>query len=376
MSGCSQCSAVSREIPESGVLCLSPTVPHTLPLLRSALEDAVISFRQASFAAILVPLAPGLLRELGPLLESRLRPAELRETRALVVRDESSVTLADLSSMIPLATFLARISGEWFTQMIADDRFTSHFQPILSAADPTQVFAHECLLRGLKVDGSLVSPTPLYEAARVADLIFPLDRAARLSAIRTAVEHGMDQTGNCLFINFNPTAVYDPAFCLRSTVSAILRSAFQPGQIVFEIVESDHVHDVAHLLRIAKFYRDAGFRVALDDLGAGYGSINLLNELRPEFVKFDMQLIRNVDQDPYKAGVLRNLINMTRVLGITTVAEGIETESEWRWARDNGADYVQGYYFAKPASHPYQPSVTRDRAYSETRNRTLQHNSC
>ncbi len=342
-------------IPEKGLLCLAPTVPHSLPMLRAALEEANIPFSQPGFPGLLIPLTPGLLREIGPELQAKLRPTELDETKAVVVRDESSITLADITAVLPLSTLLARIRGEWFTDMIRDDRFTSHFQPIVSAVEPTRVFAHECLLRGVGSDGSLIAPTPMYEAARVANLLFPLDRAARLCAIRSAIKHDLDHAESSLFINFNPTAVYDPAFCLRSTVSAIHRSAFEPDRIIFEIVESDQVHDVAHLLRIARYYREAGFRIALDDLGAGYGSINLLNELRPEFVKFDMKLIRDVDTDSYKADILRNLLNMTRTLGITTVAEGIESRGEWEWARDHGADYVQGYYFARPSAQPYQP---------------------
>jgi EAL domain-containing protein (putative c-di-GMP-specific phosphodiesterase class I) len=357
MPGSSLFTKAKQQIVDRGVLCLSPTVPHALPALASALDEAGVAFRRASFAALLIPLSPGLLRDLAPQLESRLPPAELRQTRALVVQDESAVTLSDLVSMIPLSTFLARVSGEWFTEMIRDNRFASHFQPIVRASDPTMVFAHECLLRGVMADGSLIPPARLYETARVADMLFPLDLAARLSAIRTAVEHGIDRTGQSLFINFNPSAVHDPALCLRSTLSAIARSEFQPRQIIFEIAESDHAYDVTHLLRIAKFYREAGFRIAVDDLGAGYGSINLLSELRPEYVKFDMHLIRNVDQDPYKANVLRNLLNMTQMLEITSVAEGIETEGEWHWAREHGADFVQGFYFARPASHPFQPAT-------------------
>jgi EAL domain-containing protein (putative c-di-GMP-specific phosphodiesterase class I) len=68
-----------------------------------------------------------------------------------------------------------------------------------------------------------------------------------------------------------------------------------------------------------------------------------------------MQLIRGVDQDPYKAEVARMLLTMARNLGVLTVAEGIETEAEWHWFREHGADYVQGYFFARPGSPPPTP---------------------
>ena len=109
-----------------------------------------------------------------------------------------------------------------------------------------------------------------------------------------------------------------------------------------------------------EFYRGAGFRVALDDLGSGYGSLNLLSQLKPDFVKLDMKLIRDVDRDPYKAEITRKLLEMARGLGVATIVEGIETQGEWEWAHENGADYAQGYLFARPASPPPRPRVPRD----------------
>ena len=79
--------------------------------------------------------------------------------------------------------------------------------------------------------------------------------------------------------------------------------------------------------------------------------------LEPDFVKLDVELIRDVDKDPYKAEIAAALLRLAQKLGITTIAEGIETAAEWRWARDHGADYVQGYLFARPASPPALPQV-------------------
>ena len=167
-----------------------------------------------------------------------------------------------------------------------------------------------------------------YQAAKEADLLFPLDRAARLSAIRSAVSHGLDDGNSRLFINFNPTSVYDPVFCLRTTVSAIAETGLKRDRIVFEVVESDQIEDIGNLTKITDYYRNAGFKVALDDLGSGYGSLNLLCGLKPDFVKLDMQLMRGIDQDFYKAQIVGKLLEMAQRLGVMTVAEGIETEGE------------------------------------------------
>ena len=92
-------------------------------------------------------------------------------------------------------------------------------------------------------------------------------------------------------------------------------------------------------------------------MGAGYSSLNLLTRLKPDYVKLDMHLVRGVDADPYKAEVAGKLLEMARGLGVKSVVEGVETVGEWRWARDRGADFVQGYLFAKPAADPPVPRV-------------------
>ena len=144
-------------------------------------------------------------------------------------------------------------------------------------------------------EGGLVSPGRIFGAAKSARMLFQTDLAARRTAIREAVRQGVE--GN-LFINFTPAAIYDPRFCLRSTVEAVDGAGISPERIVFEVTETEETRDVDHLRNIVAFYREKGFRVALDDLGSGYSSLNMIHRLRPDFVKLDMQLVRGVDTDP------------------------------------------------------------------------------
>jgi EAL domain-containing protein (putative c-di-GMP-specific phosphodiesterase class I) len=87
-----------------------------------------------------------------------------------------------------------------------------------------------------------------------------------------------------------------------------------------------------------------------------------LAHIKPDFVKFDMDLIRNVHRDRFKDCVARKLIELACELGVKTVVEGVETYDEWKWARDHGADFSQGYLFARPAPDPPRPIFPRDRA--------------
>jgi EAL domain-containing protein (putative c-di-GMP-specific phosphodiesterase class I) len=92
--------------------------------------------------------------------------------------------------------------------------------------------------------------------------------------------------------------------------------------------------------------------IALDDLGAGFSSLNLIHQLRPDFIKLDMDLVRNVHQDPYKAVITEKLLEIAQSLNIRTIAEGIECQEELTWVRTHGATFVQGYLIAKPAALP------------------------
>lgn len=285
---------------------------------------------------------------LGPLV-ARLSQLEADDTRALFKPAGGAPTLADVANVEPLARLAARAGSAWLLELLAERRLTCAFQPIVHAAAPTRIFAQEALLRGLAPDGAIVPPGRMFDAARDAGLLFQLDLAARRTAIGRAAELRLR---SAIFVNFTPTAIYDPATCLRTTVKAIDDGGIAHEDVVFEVIESERSSDVAHLQRILAFYRDAGFRVALDDVGSGYSSLNLLHQLRPDFVKLDMELVRGVHADRYKATVAAKLLELAAGLGIETVAEGVESAEELAWVREHGATYVQGYHIARPSIDP------------------------
>ena len=144
----------------------------------------------------------------------------------------------------------------------------------------------------------------MFEAACRAGLLFNLDGAARIKAVEQAT--GLESN---IFINFNPASIYDPKYCLRSTMGAIERSDLSPDRVIFEVTQSEEIKDYRHLRSILDFYRKSGFRVALDDLGSGCDS------LRPDFVKLDTGPIWDVDRDPYKATIARKLLELAKDLG-------------------------------------------------------------
>jgi uncharacterized protein (TIGR02266 family) len=336
-------------VPDAGTLYLTLVVDDHRNRLKRLLAAAGVEHREPYRDLLAIPLTQGLLPRLVTGLREAFTTAELARSRVLVLTEGVGPNLADLMHMQPLSALVARIEHGWLLTMLRDDRLVSYFQPIVHADAPQAIFGYEALLRGRERDGLLVGPRQLYATARYTDLLVELDRLARLAAIRGAVEHRVEGR---LFINVNPASVDDPREHLQATMEAIDEARIAPSRVVIEVVESDEITDPQGLKSLLDLYRQAGFGVALDDLGAGYSSLNSLTLLRPDFVKLDMALVRDVDVDAYRAEIVGKLLESARNLGIRTVAEGVESEGEWKWLRAHGVDFMQGYLFAHPGLPP------------------------
>lgn len=346
---CSRCETLPNPLPAKGTLYIAPPIIHTTRRICSFFEELDMPYTEMYRGIFATRFTRDQLDSICAECFEKVSTLELEDTKCLVLAEGEELTIHHLTRMQPLKAVVARIRGEWLFGVLRQDRIRSLFQPIVSASDPAEVFAYECLARGYDENGQLIHPGDMFRIAIDADLLFNLDRACRLAAISGCVEHALDRN---IFVNFNPSTIYQPEFCLQTTMKAVDEAGLDPANLVFEVVESEEVRDVDHLLKILNYYRDHGFRVALDDLGAGYASLNLLTRLRPDFVKLDMDLIRNVDTDPYKGVITENLLNMAKGLGVQTIAEGVETVGEWRWLARRNADYLQGFLFARPGAPP------------------------
>jgi EAL domain-containing protein (putative c-di-GMP-specific phosphodiesterase class I) len=316
-------------------------------LRKSGFEYQVMAERHGCSLTCQSGQVQQVVQQIAPLLTAQ----ELRTTQVLFIQGNEQPQLHDFSDIMSLSQFISFSQSDWLVDILTEQRLTSHFQPIVEMQDTSRIYGYEALVRGKDLQGNLVMPGSLFESATNAGLIPQLDRAARLSAIAAAHQHNVHAR---LFINFMPTAVYDPVACLRSTVDAIDAAGIRHDRIVFEVVESSHPQELEHLKSVLRFYREAGFSVALDDLGSGFSSLNLLHQLRPDLLKLDLELVRNVHLDSYKASITEKILEIAQKLNIETVAEGIESPEELDWLRERGATYAQGYLIGKPAVSPAQ----------------------
>lgn len=127
------------------------------------------------------------------------------------------------------------------------------------------------------------------------------------------------------------------------------RVGFAHDQITFEFTENERMVDVPRVQRIITEYRKQGFLTALDDFGAGHAGLNLLANFQPDLIKLDMELIRGISTSPTRQTIIACVTTMARELGITVLAEGVESEAELTALRAAGIRLFQGYYLAKPA---------------------------
>jgi EAL domain-containing protein (putative c-di-GMP-specific phosphodiesterase class I) len=145
------------------------------------------------------------------------------------------------------------------------------------------------------------------------------------------------------FVNLHAEDLEDEA--LYDASSAL--STLAP-EIVLEITERNPLEAVPDVRERVKRLRSLGFRLAVDDLGAGYSGLASLATLEPDFVKLDRGLIHGIDREPVKKKIVGSIVSVCRDLGISVVAEGIETAAERDAAAEAGADLLQGFFFRRP----------------------------
>lgn len=259
-----------------------------------------------------------------------------------------SQSCRDNGNAMKLIDFAAQTSSP-LLDLLKSSRIYSHFQPVF-ARDATTIWGYECLMRANDLTGGSLSPAQILEWARAENLLSMLDRVCRETHLENASK--TLPRGRKILINFMPTAIYEPAFCLRSTQRVIDRLNLNPADIVFEVVESEEVKDEEHLRRILDYYRQAGFMTALDDFGAGSSGLGLLASLSPDLIKIDRNLVARAALHKNHTAVVRGLVQIARECGQLILAEGIESEQELKVMQELGVDLFQGFYLARPSAHP------------------------
>lgn len=243
------------------------------------------------------------------------------------------------------------VNNATLEQILVDPATTSiHFQPIVSLRTKAPIGV-EALLRHVVPPQERLSPLQIFEQAAIDGRVLDLDRLCRRRAMESFRQ--MPWTGPAkplLFVNFE-ASVIDQGVEGSGVIQATLAAAgLEPSDVVLEINESK-VHDLAALQRFVERHRQQGYLIALDDLGAGASNLPRIAALRPQILKLDRDLVRDIDKDYIKQETFKSLVSLGRRIGAMILAEGVETQSEVDVCAALGAELFQGFYFGRPA-HP------------------------
>ncbi|MEO1172756.1 MAG: EAL domain-containing protein, partial [Myxococcota bacterium] len=224
------------------------------------------------------------------------------------------------------------------TQCLSDDLVKLALQPIVGAKG-RELSAYEALMR---IDHPVLNnPLKLLGAAERCNLIHEVGEVV---AVRAAEWLRKMPSHLLLFLNLHPSELNNPDRLTRR-LEPLRWSA---GRVVLEITERSNLLDFDAWDESAERLTALGFKLAVDDLGAGYNALSTLVALRPAFIKVDMSIVRDVDKDERKRRLIELLCKFAEATESQLVAEGVETQNEANAVIEAGADLVQGYLFGRP----------------------------
>jgi len=245
--------------------------------------------------------------------------------------------------------YLARLQQEArdtqrLQHIVLTEDIRTVYQPIVDL-ESGEVHGFEALARGPR-GTELESPLALFDMAAKTDLLFELDQVCRRNSVRRAESLREPYK---LFINTLPFSIRDPHFRGKFLLDLLDGSNLHPDRIVLEVTETFAIEDYAAYLEEMGYFSDMGFLTAIDDMGAGYSGLEKIVHLRPNYLKLDMHMVRDIDRSSIKRDIMQAFCAMAKKTGAGVVAEGVETKEELETVRRIGVEYAQGFFLAKPS---------------------------
>jgi EAL domain-containing protein (putative c-di-GMP-specific phosphodiesterase class I) len=295
-------------------------------VLVTGVPDVATAMQAVKLGALVYLPKPIDLDEIKRLIARavRLRRIARLKQEALVLVSEGGLGMSDRLGLE--ASFDRMLESLWIA-----------YQPIVRTSDGS-LFGYEALLRSN--EKSLPHAGAILDAAERLDRIHELGRAIRAHAIEPMPSAPAQAL---LFVNLHSRDLMDEMLFSRDAPLSTIAE-----RVVLEITERASLDDVEDARAKVARLRKMGFRIAVDDLGAGYAGLTSFAMLEPELVKLDMTLVRDIDQSPTKQKLVRSVAGLCKELGMMVVGEGVETPAERDILIECGCDLLQGYLFAKP----------------------------
>ncbi|MCA1403464.1 GGDEF domain-containing protein [Ensifer sp. IC3342] len=251
-------------------------------------------------------------------------------------------------SVVPAEILSLRRFGDDQIVTLAKLVIENAFQPIVEATTGA-VFGYESLMRGFQRLG-FASPLELLDKAEEVGQLLALEHLINSRAV-AAFATIPDFSARTLFLNFDSRLVGGEDDIVERLVNHLKRANIAPSSLCFELSERFDSGKMPDFSALVRQLRLAGFKLAIDDFGAGFNGLKLLCDQPVDYVKIDRHFISGIERDPRKRHLVRHTVNTAHVLGTRVIAEGVETEAEFLACRDLGCDLVQGYFVARPTTH-------------------------
>ena len=248
-------------------------------------------------------------------------------------------------------------------QALERDELWLAYQPKVDATT-NRVTGVEALLRWTLPDLGVLPPLQFIPIAEETGLIVPIGRWVLKTACAQNVawmKRGMPALS--MAVNLSPRQFSDENL-LTDIDDALASSGMPPELLQLEITESLVMHNVGRAVELLQVIRSRGVRLAIDDFGTGYSSMSLMKKLPVDTLKIDRSFVQDLPDDAEDCAIAQAIVSMGRALGLTVVAEGVETESQAAFLRAHECDEMQGYLFSPPvvaAAIPALVGAARDR---------------
>ena len=262
------------------------------------------------------------------------------------------------------------LKRELFEQKLLNDlnralsnfEFEVYYQPIYDITSGTpKLISAEALVRWNHPELGLLIPDKFIPLFERNGKIFDVDKyvwtAAAMQLARWREEYDIRFP---VSLNLSRIDIFDPS--IDNTIDKILfQTGLTPEAFNLEVTETAYTENSDQLIRTVKNLRDKGFKVEMDDFGTGYSSLNMLSEMPVDALKMDREFVRDIENDRKHTQLVALIIDTAKSLNIPVIAEGVETESQFKMLKELGCSMVQGYYFLKPlTSVDFEVRVLRD----------------
>jgi EAL domain-containing protein (putative c-di-GMP-specific phosphodiesterase class I)/GGDEF domain-containing protein len=232
---------------------------------------------------------------------------------------------------------------ETLSTILSNECIRSVFQPIVSLKDGS-ILGYEALSR-ITAPACEIDIEELFELAQHENKLWELEKLCRKKALDAAASK---PEGAAIFLNVDANIIHDREFQAGFTTERLSECGIPARSIIFEITEKTAIADMDVFVSSVKHYKNQSFQIAIDDFGSGYSGLNYVCSISPDYLKLDINLIRDIDTNAVKKSAVASTADFCKQAGIKVIAEGIETEAELKTLIRLGIPYGQGYYLARP----------------------------